>query len=98
MRQCAKCSTHTEDHVQICPNCEADFKTDSVRAHSLVKIIASPRVSMLRVVAWHDCCPACRAVEGAHPLDNFPALPVAGCSGADGCRCQYEPVVIEVGP
>jgi hypothetical protein len=98
MRQCANCLTESEDHIVECPKCGADLKTDSVRARALQQIVSSPRATMLRVVSWHDCCPACRAVEGAHPFDNVPELPVPGCSGEHGCRCQYEPVVIEVGP
>lgn len=98
MRQCANCLTESKDHIVECPKCGFDLMTDSVRARALQQIMNSPRATMLRVLSWHDCCPACRAVEGAHPFDNVPELPVPGCSGAHGCRCQYEPVIIEVGP
>lgn len=98
MRQCANCLTESQDHVVECPNCGNDLRTDSVRARALKNILETPRSRFVRVVAWHDCCPACRAVEGAHPIENIPDLPVPGCSGAHGCRCQYEPVLLEVGP
>ena len=98
MRTCDNCLTENKDHISTCTNCQADLSTDSVRAHALKRILESPRVTMVRVVAWHDCCPTCRQVEGAHAKDAVPSLPVAGCSGAHGCRCQYEPVVMEVGP
>jgi hypothetical protein len=98
MRQCAVCLTETEDHITLCPNCGADLAVDSVRARALEQIRHSPRASMVHVMVGDDCCPACRQVEGTYDKDNVPELPVPGCSGEHGCRCQYEPFVIEVGP
>jgi len=45
-----------------------------------------------------DCCPACRAAEGAYEFDQAPELPLEGCSHPDGCRCFYAPVLDMFGP
>ena len=46
------------------------------------------------VAADSSACPACRAVPDQSYLPSgLPALPIAGCTGAAGCRCRYEPNV-----
>jgi hypothetical protein len=62
------------------------------------KMQANDRVRLIRVSVAHDCCPACAAVQGAHPKDRVPVLPVPGCSHGLGCRCYYEPVLSEIYP
>ena len=98
MQTCTVCRTVNEDLIKQCTNCQANLEVDSVRAQALSQILKSPRARMVQIVSWHDCCPTCRKVQGTHPRNNLPSLPVAGCSGEHGCRCQYEPFVIEVGP
>lgn len=100
MRQCAVCYTRTEDHVTACPKCGADLRVDSVHARSLKAIMESPRATHVFVVAPAHACPACRKAQGTYPKtsDRIPSLPVEGCSCPQGCTCQYEPLVVEVGP
>ena len=99
MRECALCHTQTEDHIAICPNCGADLKVDSVRAHSLKHIMESPRATHVFIVANAKACPACRNIQGTYVKTGpIPALPVEGCSCVNGCTCQYEPLMVEVGP
>ncbi|HEC24207.1 MAG TPA: hypothetical protein ENI95_14960 [Chloroflexi bacterium] len=100
MRECAICHTTTEDHVLECPNCGADLRVDSVRAHALKAILESPRAQGVYIVAPFHACPACRLAQGTYPKDPavIPELPVEGCSCPGGCTCRYEPLVVEVGP
>lgn len=100
MRECAICSTSTDDNVTTCPNCGADLTVDSVRAHALRSIRESPRASHVYVVAPAHACPVCRARQGSFPKfsEDLPELPHEGCSCPSGCMCRYEPLVVEVGP
>lgn len=52
----------------------------------------------VRILANPDCCPVCRAMEGAYDFDNVPELPLEGCSHPHGCRCMYAPVLDRRGP
>ena len=52
----------------------------------------------VRIMANRDCCPTCRATEGAYAFDDVPELPIEGCSHPNGCRCFYEPVLDMFGP
>lgn len=52
----------------------------------------------VRILANHDSCPVCTAVEGAYDFDDVPALPLEGCSHPHGCRCHYAPVLDRFGP
>ena len=52
----------------------------------------------VRIMANRDCCPACRAAEGAYDFDKAPELPLEGCSHPNGCRCSYAPVLDMFGP
>lgn len=36
-----------------------------------------------------DACPACRAANGEYAIEAMPAIPVAACTHAGGCRCMY---------
>lgn len=64
----------------------------------LKRIIEGGVATRVRILASYDCCPVCRAVEGAYEFDNVPALPVIGCSHPLGCRCHYAPVLDLHGP
>lgn len=70
----------------------------SKTAQARARMQNNDRVSMIRIAVAHDCCPACAAVQGAHPKDAVPALPAEGCSHGLGCRCYYEPVLTEIFP
>ena len=52
----------------------------------------------VRIMANRDCCPTCRAAEGAYEFDEAPELPLEGCSHPNGCRCSYAPVLDMFGP
>jgi len=65
---------------------------------ALKRILANPRAIAIRLAVPEDACPVCRAVEGTYPKDQAPALPVEGCSEANGCRGFYEPVLDEIYP
>jgi hypothetical protein len=58
----------------------------------------NPRVLNLRLVVANDACPACQAMEGTYAKDKLPAVPVVGCSCANGCRCFFEPTLDEIFP
>ena len=46
------------------------------------------------VAADASACSSCLAVTDRSYLPSgLPALPIAGCTGAAGCRCRYEPNV-----
>ena len=100
MRECALCHTKAADHVLVCPQCGADLKIDSVRAHALRAIMESPRATHVYVVAPDHACPTCRQAQGTYAKDLalIPELPIEGCSCPNGCMCRYEPLVVEVGP
>jgi hypothetical protein len=98
LQTCSRCNTQSSDLVQICPRCGADLARLSTVAVALARMRANPRVSLIRVSVNHNCCPACAAAQGAHPKDEVPVLPIEGCSGANGCRCYYEPVLNEIYP
>jgi hypothetical protein len=65
---------------------------------ALKRHLSNPRVMRVRISVMHDCCPACREVEGAYEKEQVPRLPVEGCSHALGCRCFYQPVLSEIYP
>ncbi len=65
---------------------------------ALEKIRAGGVATKVRILANHDCCPLCRAYEGAYEFDDVPPLPHEGCSHPLGCRCHYEPVLDLRGP
>jgi len=52
----------------------------------------------VRIMASHDSCPVCRALQGAYEFDEAPELPHEGCSHPTGCRCIYAPVLDKRGP
>lgn len=98
MQTCSRCSTQSPDSADRCLQCGADLKQHSERAVALRKFLDNPRVTRIRVIVARDACPTCRRVEGDYAKDQVPELPVPGCSHANGCRCFYEPMLVEVIP
>lgn len=98
MRTCTVCNTKSSDTATICPQCGADLTEKSETAVALASFQANPRVGRIRIIAHADCCPACRAAEGEWTKDDVPALPVEGCAHPLGCRCFYEPKLLDVYP
>jgi len=98
VRTCSRCQAHHPDQAGICNNCGADLSVYSETAVALARLTASPRVSRVRLVVDGDACPACLAAEGEFTKDAVPTLPVPGCSHARGCRCFYEPALVELYP
>lgn len=98
MQICSICKVQNPDSAANCSNCGADLAENSVLAQALKRHLENGRVKYLRVVVFHDCCPACRDVEGTYEKDKVPHLPVEGCSHELGCRCFYQPVLEEIYP
>lgn len=98
MRTCTVCNASSPDTAVRCVRCDADLTIHSHTAKALAEFQANERVYEVRIIVAHDCCPACREVEGAYSKDSAPALPVKGCSHALGCRCYYEPALVEIYP
>lgn len=98
MQTCSKCQIQSPDEAVRCPNCGADLAEWSVTAASLKQFQQNPRVLYVRIMVYHNCCPACRQVEGAYAKESVPPLPIEGCSHPSGCRCFYQPVLDEVYP
>jgi hypothetical protein len=98
VQNCGVCNKQSPDDMAVCPRCGSDLREKSTTALSLKKMQTNDRVSLVRISVANDCCPACGAVQGAHPKGDVPALPIEGCSHALGCRCYYEPVLTEIFP
>ena len=98
MQTCSKCHTQMLDSATKCINCDAELNDWSTTSVALKRLQANPRVSYVRVSVAHDCCPACRDIEGAYAKDAVPNLPIEGCSHSLGCRCFYQPVLEEIYP
>lgn len=65
---------------------------------TLEKIRKGGIATGVRILANHDSCPVCKAIEGAYDFDEVPELPIEACSHPNGCRCVYEPVLDRFGP
>lgn len=98
MQTCTKCHMQSPDNAAACIHCQADLREWSQTNQSLKRLQTNPRVTLLKVVVALDCCPACRAIEGAYAKEVAPRLPVEGCSHSLGCRCFYQPVLDEIYP
>jgi hypothetical protein len=98
VRTCTRCQAQSPDEAARCAICGADLAIYSATAVALARLQASPRVSRIRLVVGVDCCPACLAAEGEFPKDAVPSLPVRGCSHPRGCRCFYEPALVDIYP
>jgi hypothetical protein len=78
---------------------QAKFEKDQAEhAAALKRIWEGGVATKVRILANHDCCPVCNAVEGAYEFDEVPELPLEGCSHPQGCRCHYAPVLDRFGP
>jgi hypothetical protein len=98
MRSCTICHSSSPDTAQACVSCGADLATHSETAVVLARLRANPRVGKVRIMPHGDCCPACREAEGEWPKEQVPDLPVQGCSHPMGCRCFYEPELVDIFP
>ncbi len=98
MPTCAECNAQVDETDTRCPNCGAALDRRAMLNTVLSRFQSNPRVTLVRVSVADDCCPACAAVQGAHPKENAPALPQPSCSSPGGCRCFYEPVLNDIYP
>lgn len=98
MQICTKCQTQSADAALVCPGCGSDLRQTSTTAVALKKFQENPRVVNVRLVVPDEACPACLAVEGTYAKTDVPALPISGCSEANGCHCFYEPMLNEIYP
>jgi len=98
LRNCTVCRAQSPDTADTCIQCGADLAVHSATAVALRQLQANERVSRVRLIVADDACPACRAAEGEFTKDRVPGLPVAGCSHAQGCRCFYQPALVEIYP
>ncbi len=94
MQTCSQCHAQSPDSAVRCIKCDAELPLFSETALALKRIQENPRISYVRISVNHDCCPACRQVEGAYPKEKVPKLPIEGCSHPLGCR----PVLEELFP
>lgn len=78
----------------------ADSKTGDkyVQQKKALENIKNGLATKVRILAHHDCCPYCEAMEGAFSFEDVPVLPHDECSHPGGCRCSYEPVLDQFGP
>jgi len=95
MQTCSKCNASSLDHSIYCKHCGADLREFSDRAVALSRLRANPRVGTVRVTVAGDACPHCSGLMKTYPKESVPLLPHTGCSHEHGCRCFYEPVLVE---
>ncbi|MFH2102026.1 MAG: hypothetical protein ABIJ39_01540 [Chloroflexota bacterium] len=95
MQTCSKCNAISPDLINSCVYCSADLREHSKTAMALKTMRANPRVKAIRLTVADDACPHCYLLLKTYPKDEAPSLPHHGCSHANGCRCFYEPVLIE---
>ncbi|HSM58270.1 MAG TPA: hypothetical protein VK879_19105 [Candidatus Sulfomarinibacteraceae bacterium] len=78
---------------------EGEFQKEAKEHRAtLERIIENGVATRVRILANHDSCPVCKALEGAYDFEDAPALPHEGCSHPLGCRCHYAPVLDRFGP
>jgi len=98
MQTCTICQTQSPDSALVCPKCHADLSEWSATSVALKSYIENPRVKYIHVMVMGDCCPACQEAGKAYEKDKAPRLPIEGCSHGLGCRCFYQPFLIEIYP
>jgi len=98
LRSCTICRAQSPDTADTCIQCGAGLAVHSATAVALRQLLANERVSRVRLIVSDDACPACRLAEGEFTKDRVPPLPVPGCSHAQGCRCFYQPALVEIYP
>jgi hypothetical protein len=98
VRSCTVCRAQSPDDAGECIQCGSDLDRVSTTAVARARLQANDRVSRIRLIVGDDACPSCRAAEAEYPKDRVPSLPTRGCSHALGCRCFYEPALVEIYP
>ena len=98
MRTCTLCHAKSPDTAIKCTQCGSELSVHSSTAVALKDLRDNPRVSKIRLIVAEDACPACREIEREYTKDNAPDLPTPGCSHPLGCRCFYEPRLVEIFP
>jgi hypothetical protein len=68
------------------------------KQNAALERIKTGLATKVRIMVAPDCCPVCRAHEGAYMFDDVPQLPLEGCSRAGGCNAVYAPVLDLFGP
>jgi hypothetical protein len=74
------------------------YEKSAAHHREVLERIRNGLATKVRILASHDSCPVCKALEGAYEFDEVPELPLEGCSHPWGCRCSYEPVLDRRGP
>lgn len=77
---------------------QATLEKSAEEHQAALEKIKEGLATKVRILASHDSCPVCKAMEGAYEFDEVPELPMVGCSHPNGCRCHYEPVLDRFGP
>ncbi len=95
MQTCSKCNASSPDNALGCINCKSDLGEFSATVVALKRMRANPRIQSIRVSVSADACPHCYELLKTFPKDDVPHLPHEGCSHQNGCRCFYEPVLLE---
>ncbi len=98
MRTCTVCKATSPDTALTCQNCGADLSIHSSTAKALQEMRDNDRVGRVRIIVADDTCPACKEMEGEYAKESTPDLPTAGCSHPLGCRCFYQPRLLEIYP
>lgn len=98
MQTCSRCMVANPDNAYVCQNCQASLSEFSTTAIAKHEFLLNPRVKRAYLITYHDCCPACKAAEGAYSKEDLPTLPTPGCSNPNGCRCFYQPFLEEIFP
>ena len=98
MQICSRCNSLSPDTAALCVKCQANLSEFSNTSVALKRLQTNNRVKNIRLVVAHDCCPACREIEGTYDKQQAPKLPVEGCSHSMACRCFYEPMLDEIYP
>ncbi|MDX1614728.1 MAG: hypothetical protein R3300_10500 [Candidatus Promineifilaceae bacterium] len=75
-----------------------DIELAQQKHREALRRIRDGLATKVRILASHDSCPVCKAVEGAYEFDEVPQLPLEGCSHPSGCRCHYAPILDRYGP
>jgi ribosomal protein L40E len=98
LQTCSNCNAISPDTARECSSCQANLLEFSSTSVALKNIIANPRISTVLVNAAGDCCPLCDNSRGTFAKEAAPHLPHQGCSHEHGCRCTYEPILIDIYP
>jgi hypothetical protein len=95
MQTCANCNATSPDNALTCSNCGVQLSEFSMTSVALKHLQENPRVRAIRISVAGDSCSHCYELMKTYPKNKVPHLPHEGCSGPNGCRCFYEPVLEE---